>query len=748
MRHSKSSHLIALLMCIMFTICSLPFAVFADDVKVVGDKTFQYDSETGYYVWVDGLCKYVYVDQEVIDANNGKIPFESFDQPQYTYYSCYVYVADDIKVSGAELIDDEYFYGNIFIEPDKTITYEPSGYWWMDPLFPIYSGSLVIETYYGSNATIKCPTGALIASIGCTHSYGSTPAFVTFKYLTLEGHLKNPECSGELRGGATYVDTGYVEFVRCEIKDFGTNNGGAALVDDGIYYDYYGNPVLSSAVFQDTYVHDCKAVYGGAVYAEGMVTLLGSPEFDGNYASDRGGAICAEGENACIEFSGQTLRMYDNTCDKREGDLSGGGAIYINHPGATDYYLRLNNRVDIFENFDGSAFRSNIFFESCSSDYDCVYADNGNDIASDLRIGISMKTFTYGKHLYVTKADNYSTWTDYSEKIKFDRTDIDMNVVLEHVKGGPYIYKTAGSDPVLLEGYSLILNGTGLGIKFHVYIPDSYEVGTSEEPLWKASVGPKQGYALRCGESEPRELDVDGFKKDGSDITFTYTLDSTDMMVPLIFNLSYNGETVIGDKEVTVKSYIDVLYSGRYGEDAKKKAAAVAVYGAAAQNYFDFMTDAVPDSGFDPADRLPASLPSQVNNQINKIIVPQSKPVGDKISLTSMTVSFVSTPNFKVYFTSDTDIDDDKFSITIDNQDINVIVKRVNSKKYCLMLVGLTSKQCMKGYGIKVYYDGALQFNYTISPVKYAQMIMNKTTNPAMKNLAIAYMIYCYTTQE
>ncbi|MCR5616682.1 MAG: hypothetical protein K6F83_00140, partial [Clostridiales bacterium] len=78
----------------------------------------------------------------------------------------------------------------------------------------------------------------------------------------------------------------------------------------------------------------------------------------------------------------------------------------------------------------------------------------------------------------------------------------------------------------------------------------------------------------------------------------------------------------------------------------------------------------------------------------------------------------------------------------------NVIVKRVNSKKYCLMLVGLTSKQCMKGYGIKVYYDGALQFNYTISPVKYAQMIMNKTTNPAMKNLAIAYMIYCYTTQE
>ena len=182
------------------------------------------------------------------------------------------------------------------------------------------SGELIVN----KNITVKKADGASTAVLNANGTAGGKPAHRIFKVasgktLTLENlTLKGGRCGtyGESGGGAIYAE-GPLTMKNCIVTDnrIEYGNGGGICAESTL--------TMESCTVNGNTAADDDGVGGGGIYATGTLTMQGCT-ISGNYAKKDGGGIYAVGE----------LSLTDCTVTANESQNNGsgsgsGGGIYI-----------------------------------------------------------------------------------------------------------------------------------------------------------------------------------------------------------------------------------------------------------------------------------------------------------------------------------------------------------------------------------------------------------------------------------
>ncbi|MBO7452447.1 MAG: hypothetical protein J6U54_19120 [Clostridiales bacterium] len=526
----------------------------------VNGKTF-YLQDDGWYVYKESdTLSYRLLTQEMINNDfRGGLPTVSEDETEEILYM----LGSDVTVTS----------GTKFDTTAKRIAFNLNS----------FTIDYTDQTSYFCDATadVTCD-GWVYFTNGVIKSNGA-PMFLVdagrcdMTHLLIQGNATSYNVNGNR--AITCKANGDLYFMEVSISNFSSEYGGAVFSGDGTDMNLTGLSI-------DT----CFADKGGAVYSTGKVQL-GNNEIKNNTAQSLGGAICLEGSNGtCFFYSGNTA-IYGNSCIA----ANGGGGIYCGAYGIKEYACDIWSAagVQVSANFSNGA-PSNIYFKFREVN-DAVYIRYG--IGTDTKLGISASSYTNGDR-FVIASQGFDKNINIDDRITCD--DPSYKLYLDDYKD--YTYSSIrviekSTDSILIEGMSLVLDSTQIGIKMYVYVPEGEYADSLKWDARLSAYGNEKFYAfdgeLICSN--------DSIVRDRDLITFTFPIDPTDMTVPLQFDLSYDNNQVLTYKDFTVQDYADAILSHpvSYNYRNYQRTAALIRYGSASQKYFGFRTDDLADSILD-----------------------------------------------------------------------------------------------------------------------------------------------------
>lgn len=747
----------------------IPSAVLADgDVITVDGHDFIKQSDglykcslTMYEYWNNSAHPYTYLycllNQEIIDRDfGGTIP--NIENP--TQENRYFYLGEDITIDHGVKVKDQS--GSVIELQGRTITYDPADtdeYLWdasestncsvdfQGSYFENESSSL-------SGGTISSPNGAPIAKYtgGASGSYGS----VTVSGINIVGgygtnYTDKRKSAFDLSGSADlYIYSGAV------ISSFSAEQGGAVKATDVTNVQITGT------------IMNCYATEGGAIYAEGRVLFGG--KLTGNLADKRGGAICLIGDDAHFEsfYSDDELNIpipiiTNNTCSSYEGADEGGGGIYVDSGYSKP--VDLSRKITINNNNRNAGSKKNlhIICNDNSQDYITVGYYNSDEF----KVGISCygaksgdTVIRYPSYSKTTGTEYYTSRFVYEVSGKsslitsvFTHPDDDKRLILD------FVYVEDTTKTTVLSGYSLITDGSSIGIKFYVSLSD-YDRKNYNYTKYSAkvsTVGEDECYLL--GNNEKTLTYRDGEFENGY-YTYTYYVDSMDMTVPLKFELYKEGveEPVDTMSGFTVRDYIDTIAKnpGKYGEKGVKAAVSIALYGAASQKYFNFRADDLADKNMTGDMKAKTELSYYQNRYKTGLFydpedtqygsnMPLSIPETEHLSFYGWTMSFKGKPAMKFYFLpkEGTTIDDLYISCYLGNTSVYT-----KGDYIVVQCSDIKMEQMIYSESMYIYYgdEEDAEMHFYFKPINYVTRMMQKTNNtPEAMELFDAF--YTFTVQ-
>ncbi|MCR5803777.1 MAG: hypothetical protein K6G47_05905 [Clostridia bacterium] len=652
----------------------IPSAVLADDDVITVDGHDFVKQEDGMYkcqldtleYWTGGSHAYHYVynllTQEIIDRDfGGTLP----DIVNPTQENVYFYLGEDITITHGVKVKE---YSAAFIElQGRTITYDPediSEYLWDASGIKSSSLKLLGNYFYNEpselyDGKVYSPKGAPIAridgessdvcsevrisNISVVGGYGTNYADKRYSAFNLLGYAK------------LYTETESI------ISYFSAEQGGAIRAS--------GN----TQVWINGEITRCIATEGGGIYSEGRVIYGGS--MTSNEADRKGGAICMVGENAQFESTYSTdgrpyyliPKITYNKCHSYEATNEGGGGIYIDS--GRESPVILDNEINIFDNnrnMDGT--KKNLYIVCDDGLKDYIHAYYYND--TEFKVGISAYGLNEGDALI--KVPSYSTSVGiayYTDRFIYETSDNSTLEACTHNNPDDsrhyyleFEYIADKDKTTSLCGYSLITDGTSIGIRFCVYFSEGdIRYGLDQFTAKISTVDGSECCLLGSNEQTLTRVDAyaEGYR------AYTYYLDSMDMTVPLKFELYKKGkdEPVCSMSGFTVRDYIDVVISnpGKYGQAGVKTAICLALYGAASQKYFNFREYDLADSIITDDMREKVALSDQLENYKNTIFydpadtrtgsnMPFNIAPSEHLSFYGWTMSFKGKTSLKFYF--------------------------------------------------------------------------------------------------
>lgn len=656
--------------------------VLADPESITADgRTYTLDPNDGLYKYVEqgyATTTYIYVSANIIH--------DKFDDTLPTYTTgdsfCYVnfYFADNVTITHAVTTPDG-FYGTYDLN-GKTITYDPDKMSACDPLISVSGKNCLVNI---KNGNISSPHGDPIMYIEGKDGYSSHGTIANMTVTGFEDTTNKIGFSAVEVGPNGKIN---VTDSSC-IKNFVSTGKGGAINASSATSQIY---VSSSSI------ENCKAEEGGAIYSEGQVDFEGNVSITGNTATVRGGGLCLIGPSVFLSVNDRgTLKVTGNSCSGSNDIDQGGGGVYFSknsttHERQENRSFSINGGLKIFDNSSTvTGTKKDLYLRYAGEVYNSINLDSfgmySDEEPGAITVGVSCGTLSG------------TTMVAYSGSYREDTIDLNIyyedsnHIVIPTVKD-PSIYKLelsvvdSNNDvPVEVQGFSVaIMDGDSIGVRYHVYMPQSEDIGSASNPIWQAKIGPSSGYSLFVRGSESSTVNIDGFKRDGDFVTFTYYVDSTDMAVPLDFTLYKNGEKIKTVTGFSVKGYLESIMekSSSYSTYVRRLAMGLANYGGAAQTYFGFMTNNL-------ASEKVASNKYAYELELYDYRVDYDKSTygtftytdsAQGISFYGGTISFKSSPKLKLYFKLDDGVDIKNVVVTDYSTEDEITIHPVSGGKY------------------------------------------------------------------
>ena len=778
MKKKSLIEIAALFLTITMIICLCPSqkikAYGEDGTKEVDGYVFTYDPELGFYVtgidkgW--GAVTYFLIDQGLINKLGGTLPYYVREDMSVTTH---FYLGENITVTKGLVVP---YHSSIAIDMQgRQITYTPDDI--SEVMWDGITNAPVSISLYNSynfnyipsqNGKVYSPYGATLFSAG-SESYSTGSISITDVDL-LGGYDSNYT---DVRNSAVKVVgngafSAYYDRNGCVIKDFSAEYGGA-IYTEGARYEVPGGgytygPHIS---LERSSIRHCYAEVGGGIYLQGQLQLYGdynyseqTSEFNygimGCVAAERGGGVCAEGPYAMIEANnGSCITENLVVSDK-------GGGIYIeSDPDQISYKLTVSGAAKIAGNVsleeDGDA--NDLYLNYKGRAYDCIYVDMSRVKGSS--IGITGAGFTSGSSVVQGYSYHESYMSDLENAFFFENSKFTL---LSPKKNGDgtraymTLVKGDGSQAAALSGYSILTGGYGVGIKFHVYIPEDDEIGEPGDDIWTAKISAASDQELFTLGKNEKTIPVDNYyREDDGCVTFTYYVDSTDMTVPLQFDLYKNGELVDSMTGFTVRDYIDAVCKDykKYGLYSYQGAVSLAMYGAAAQEYFGFRTDDLADKNI--TDVMKENTEFKDYETTNLVYdyepsygnMPYYVPAGDHVSFYGWTMIFTGAPSVKYYFyvPDKADVDKIEISFTHNFNRGTVETYKTSGSYYCVKLSNLSMADLYGTINIKIKYNdtGEDEIDLSCKPISYLHWLSNdigSTYSSKAHKLADTFILY------
>ena len=726
--------------------------VFADATKTAGNGWVFTQASDGLYKYTDNNgYEWIYLDQSVIDNTYGHaIPMnnQEYENYDYSFKNLYFYLDENVKVTEGAVAGWA-CYETIDLA-GHTISYEPSDY--SVPMIKNggdhpYSNISLISTSEHP-ASVDSYDGATIFEIS---GFEGRVSHASIKNVSLAGGFG--KYYSEYRNSAVVVkdNARFNMYDNSLIINFASEKGGAIRCDCQTNSEDDGMITLSKAT-----IEGCVADEGGAIYSTHKITIAGSEKtlITKNIATTRGGGICLIGPYASLTMNDESnLEITQNKCACNSELNQGGGGIYFEKQSSglnAKRSLVVSGTLNVNNNTTDTGTKQNFYLRYGGTECNTFYISmlswfNGGDV------GVSCGTFTDGAEIVYTNTYNNYSQSGYSKMCSAFHYDDDGYFLTTGLKSvgsmeASLILSGSSDTPLMLSGYSLLLDGSGVGIKFYVYLPDSEEVGSADNNIWTAKIGPSSGSEFYVKGTEVSTLNVDKYEKENGCATFTYYVDAADMTVPINFTLEKDGIEEFTNTGLTVRSYIDAVCNNpnKFSEADRNLAIALANYGASAQTYFNFRKTDLVNKNLD--------YEWEYSNDYTRFLDRYNRSLdyygGEEGPITyyGTTMSFKGQPTLKMYFKYSSSVDTSKIRLT---QEMGEEIVFIEGTQYFYV-----AKKNMDFYGIitgsefGILYDRGLCISFECNTIWYLFTIITSaqgTYSDKMVDLAKAYTYFLYT---
>ena len=682
---------------------SFSFNIFADeDTKTYGSTTYTYNPSTGWYEYYGKRL----LTQEILEEKcNGVLPI---GDDSYNTYN----IETDLKVTGGTKFgaSESYKYVYYYLNDNK-ITYTGDS----DYLFEFSNSD---NTYVYVYANGNEGTG----EVELSGKGGFFYAHDYFGYYQSELYFYG----GTLRGNQNLSDSAIkllcnVRFTMYSgtITDCHAENGGALYIDavkaqgevrgaDYPYAELYGGTITNCSATSN----------GGAVYTKGSVRLA-NVSLTNNYAGGNGGAICADGDvgGISVYYYSQKLNISDNSC----GGL--GGAAYLGKGRS----MGLSGNVNVDGNTSSSGNANNVYFAG---------EIKGSVISTESTFS-GCFNFTFEDY---SSAVNKVIAGVYSATSKDYLNIEDENYTLEYADGNglaalKLVEKSAPITTATVKGYSVVLDGSTVGLRCHIALPENVEASD-------LTVSAKMNVSYS---KDPHEMTLspDADRDENGYVTYTYPVAPVYMTMVVKFSIVLPGETKAMVADMTVADYLRVVYSKTTDEKTKGLVESLACYGAAAQLHFGY---SVADLAYKFVSEDHREKAFNAIGDISEKSALQTtynffQAEGSPMGYYGASMIFESSPKLKFYFIAPKNAEDmQKIKIYIDNKEVQPL--SIDEYYYGVTMDNINIKNLANGVNVVVEYDGETVINLTYSPMNYIARTYSKTTKDDMKALLSA--MYCY----
>ena len=271
------------------------------------------------------------------------------------------------------------------------------------------------------------------------------------------------------------------------------------------------------------------------------------------------------------------------------------------------------------------------------------------------------------------------------------------------------------ANAAILEGEDYITQQLYLGedLVLHLRgdIPEAYQSATAVITF--------------CGESKSTTIS-DLTQDENGLYDMAVEVDVAEMTENIGLEATYLGLTAI-EENYSVAGYLKALISGNYTNQTKLLALELLNFGAAAQNYFDYKTDALANAGGyenTPANAVPGEIPS----------VGQSGSV-DGVRFYGASVRFLSKTAVRFYFEADSV---DGLTFTVNGTEYT---PASNENGYYIEVGGINPQDMDDAMTVEVT-NGTDTLSVEYAPINYFIRTYHNSDNEEMKTLAAAAYSY------
>ena len=276
-------------------------------------------------------------------------------------------------------------------------------------------------------------------------------------------------------------------------------------------------------------------------------------------------------------------------------------------------------------------------------------------------------------------------------------------------------FVTVPAQAAILEGEDYITQQLYLGedIVLHLRgdIPESYRGATAVITF--------------CGES--KSCTISDLTQDENGLyDMAVEVDVAEMTENIGLKATYLGMTAI-EENYSVAEYLKTLINGNYTQQTKFLALELLNFGAAAQNYFDYKTDALANAGgyeFAPANAVPSDVPTaSLTGSV------------DGVRFYGTSVRFLSKSAVRFYFETDSV---DGLTFTVDGKEYT---PASNENGYYIEVGGINPQDMDDAMTVEVT-NGTDTLSVEYAPINYFIRTYHNSENEEMKTLAAAAYSY------
>ncbi len=356
----------------------------------------------------------------------------------------------------------------------------------------------------------------------------------------------------------------------------GNSNGGAFIVQGG------GRLTLNGGT-----VSNCDADNAGGAIAvtSGSFIMNGGTIENNQSLTSHGGGVFVQGANSSFTMNGGSIAS--NTANSNENK---GGGVYVSDSGSftmtggavqdnsaylgSDIYLN-----DVGMTISGSPVADSVYVTSP------VITVSGN-LTDKAYMGLTCSNNSVGNALTSGLNGNGTAANFFSAK---------NNYTVKQNADGEVCLTAVGEQ---LEGYSLSLEGD-IGVKFYMTLDDSIVNSDSAYMQFELPNGDKPTVYVKDVKDSPAVIDGNTY------YVFKCNVAAKEMTAPITAQIK-DGDNAGTLYTFTVKDYADYLLKNTNVAEYEKAAPLVMAmlnYGAYAQEYFSYNTEALANEGFSEADK-------------------------------------------------------------------------------------------------------------------------------------------------